>query len=103
MGIIQKLNNISAKYDLYISTISEEKMVLIEKYLLNSNATNYEIKVFENKGRDVLPFLMQMKKKLKNYKYICHIHTKKSNHKSLLGENWRNYIYSNLFGSEEIN
>ena len=35
-------------------------------------------------------------------KYICHIHTKKSNHKSLLGENWRNYIYSNLFGSEEI-
>ena len=43
-----------------------------------------------------------MKKKIKNYKYICHIHTKKSLHKLLLGPNWREYIYDNLIGSREI-
>ena len=102
MEIINKLNLIDIKYDLYISTISKEKKEFIEKILLNSKANYYEIEIFQNKGRDVFPFLMQMKKKYKNYKYICHIHTKKSNHKSLLGENWRNYIYSNLFGNRNI-
>lgn len=100
--IINKLNIIPFKYDLYISTISEEKKKVIEKCLLHSNANNYEIRIFPNKGRDVFPFISQMKTKFQKYKYICHIHTKKSNHKSLLGANWRNYIYYNLFGNKNI-
>ena len=101
-GIITKLNSLLVKYDLFISTISEEKKYYIENCLTTSNANKYEIQVFNNIGRDVFPFLSQMKKKFSKYKYICHIHTKKSNHKSLLGANWRNYIYSNLFGSADI-
>ena len=100
--IIDKLNLIPFQYDLFFSTISQEKKKFIEKSLFNSNANYQEIQIFENKGRDILPFLEQMKTKYKNYKYICHIHTKKSNHQSLLGTNWRNYIYSNLFGSKNI-
>ena len=100
--IINKLNNIPLKYDIYISTVSEKKKEFIQKCLINSNAKNYEIKIFKNQGRDVLPFIKQMKNVYKRYKYICHIHTKKSNHKSLLGANWRNYIYSNLIGNEII-
>ncbi len=102
MEIINRLNLIKFKYDLFISTISKEKKEFIKKCLLNSNAGKYEIKVLDNIGRDVFPFISQMKKKYKNYKYICHIHTKKSNHNTLLGKNWRNYIYSNLFGSQSI-
>ena len=100
--IINKLKLIPIKYDLFISTISEEKKKFIEKCLMASNANNYEIRIFKNIGRDVYPFITQMKKKFKNYKYICHIHTKKSNHKSFLGANWRNYMYSNLLGSEKL-
>ena len=100
--IIDKLNLIPFKYDLFISTISNEKKDFIKKYLLYSTANNYEIRIFKNIGRDVYPFISQMKSKYKNYKYICHIHTKKSNHKSLLGKNWRKYIYSNLLGSGEL-
>ena len=102
MDIINKLNLIPLKYDLFISTISKEKKAFIEKCLLNSTANNYEIKIFKNIGRDVFPFISQMKTKFKKYKYISHIHTKKSNHKTLFGSNWRNYIYSNLFGNENI-
>ena len=100
--IINMLNLIQFKYDLFISTISEKKKQFIEKCLSNSNANSYEIKIFQNFGRDVFPFLTQMKKKYKQYKYICHIHTKKSYHKSLLGANWRHYLYKNLIGSEKI-
>ena len=102
IDIINKLNLIPLKYDLFISTISNEKKTFVEKCLFNSTANNYEIKIFKNIGRDVFPFITQMKTKFKKYKYICHIHTKKSNHKSLLGANWRNYIYSNLFGNQNI-
>ena len=100
--IINKINSIPVKYDLFISTISKEKKSFIKKCLLNSNADKYEVKIFENKGRDVFPFIKQMKNNFKKYKYICHIHTKKSVHKLSLGKNWREYIYQNLLGSKEI-
>ena len=101
--IINKTNNIPMKYDLFISTISNQKKQIIEQYLKNnSKANKYEIKIVDNKGRDVLPFITQLKKKIKNYKYICHIHTKKSAHGINLGYNWRNYLYNNLLGSKEI-
>ena len=64
------------KYDLYISTTSESKKEFIEKCLINSNANKYEIKIYENKGRDIFPFISQMKKIYKIYKYICHLHKK---------------------------
>ena len=101
--IIDKTNNIPFKYDLYISTTSLMKKEIIEKNVKNySKCRFYEIKIFENKGRDILPFLIQMKNKVKKYKYICHIHTKKSQHNFILGENWRNYLYQNLLGNKRI-
>jgi len=101
--IINKTNNIPIKFDLLISTISLTKKKKIEKYLkLYSKANKYEVKIVENKGRDILPFITQMKFKFKNYKYICHIHTKKSKHDILLGSNWRNFLYENLLGTKEI-
>ena len=102
MEIMDKLSLMPFKYDLFISTISKEKKLFIEKCLLSLNSNNFEIRIFKNIGRDIFPFITQMKKKFKKYKYICHIHTKKSNHKSLLGANWRNYMYSNLFGNKNL-
>ena len=88
---------------IYFSTISLIKKKRIEEYAKKySNANNYEIKVVENRGRDILPFLTQMKFKIKHYKYFCHIHTKKSKHDIILGSNWSNYLYNNLLGSKEI-
>ena len=100
--IIKRLNNMPLKYDLYISTISEEKKTNIEIILLNSNADKYEVTIYENKGRDVYPFLTQMAKNYKKYKYICHLHTKKSTHKRNLGSNWSMYLYNNLIGNKEV-
>ena len=102
--IIEKINNVPVKFDLFISTDSKLKKDFIEKNIQNtgnSNVLNYEIKVFKNKGRDVLPFIIQVRKFIKRYKYICHIHTKKSFH-SEFGDEWRLYLFNNLLGNNQI-
>ena len=100
--IVNKTNNIPIFYDLYISTDSLYKKNKIIDYIKNnSKSKNVEILVLENKGRDVMPLLIQMKNKVKKYKYICHIHTKKSLF-IYIGDNWRNYLYNNLLGNENI-
>jgi len=70
--IINKTNNIPIKFDLFITTISFLKKNIIEEYIKKySLANKYEIKIVENKGRDIIPFIMQMKNKVKKYKYFC--------------------------------
>ena len=101
--IIEKTNNIPKKFDLFITTTSLLKKKIIEKYVRKKSLANkYEIKIVSNKGRDILPFIIQMKEIFKNYKYICHIHTKKSIHNPFVGEIWRNYLFENLLGNKEI-
>jgi len=96
--IVNKTNNIPFNYDLFISTNSLAKKNDINQYILNnSKASKIEIIITGNKGRDVMPFLIQMKNKVKNYKYICHIHTKKSIYINI-GENWRTYLFNNSQG-----
>ena len=101
--IINKTNNIPVKFDLYISIISDNIYHKLESIIkCFSKANYYEIIIVENKGRDVLPFLNQMKTKFKYYKYICHIHSKKSKSVPELGLLWRNYLYNNLLGNENV-
>lgn len=99
--IIDELNKIPFKYDCYISTDTEEKAgILQEIFEKLSNAENVFVEVFENKGRDMLPFISQMKKVIDKYKYICHIHSKKTL-TNPIGEEWRKYLFKNLFGCKE--
>ena len=100
--IINKTNNIPVNFDLYLSTDSLIKAIHIEEIIQkHSLANNYEIKIYENKGRDVLPFLLQIRKHIKKYKYICHLHTKKTSFVSF-GDEWRQYLFNNLLGNKEI-
>ena len=103
VDIINKINNIPIKFDLFISTNSIEIKNIIKEYIAqNSRANHCEIIILNNKGRDVLPFLIQLKNNIKKYKYICHIHSKKSKTSPEIGFAWRNYLYQNLLGSERI-
>ena len=101
--IIKKTNNIPVKFDLYISITSSKKYDYLKNYIKNfSKANNFEILIVKNKGRDVLPFLVQVKSKYRKYKYLCHIHSKKSKHSPKIGELWRKYLYNNLLGNINI-
>ena len=101
--IINKTNNIPVKFDLLITITSIKVYNNLEYYIKQfSKANHFEILIVENKGRDILPFLNQIKQKFKNYKYLCHIHTKKSQTAPKIGFLWRNYLYKNLLGSDKI-
>ena len=100
--IINKVNNIPVKYDLYISVNSLNTKNNIEKYINKySSASKIEIKILPNRGRDIFPLLIQLRDVIKNYKYFCHIHTKKSLHLDF-GNSWRKYLYNNLLGNKKI-
>ena len=100
--IINITNNIPVKFDLYITITFSNLSSILEQYINNSKADNYYIKLVKNKGRDVFPFLAQLKMIVRNYKYICHIHSKKSMHSPLFGYNWRKYLFRNLLGNSHI-
>ena len=99
--IIHYMNYIPIDYDIYITTDTNKKKQEILSLLKESTAINKKVDVVQNRGRDVAPFLSQMKGVISNYDYICHIHTKKSKHEETesLGDNWRRYLLENLFGN----
>ena len=102
---IRILNNIPIPFDLFISTDSIPKKNLIQSKLHDiKNVKAAEILIYENKGRDVAPFITQMSNCVDCYDYVCHIHTKKSKHLKIFssGDEWREYLFDNLLGSEEF-
>lgn len=99
--IVSQLNRIPYNYDCYITTSDAEKKKIIEKiFEKKCTAQKVVIDIAKNRGRDVAPFVVQMKKYARNYDYICHIHTKKSKTVAY-GDSWRTYLYNHLFGSED--
>ena len=102
-NIINKTNNIPVPFDLYITTNNNMKKNYIEEYLTNnSKANKYEVLITPNKGRDIIPCLIQLKDIILKYKYLCHIHTKKHIGEGQLGLLWQNYLYENLLGNKNI-
>jgi hypothetical protein len=101
--IVNKTNNIPVKFDLYITTDNSQKMQYIQNYTKRySKANNIIINIYENRGRDILPFLIQFGEVIDKYKYFCHIHSKKTLAEKEYGRKWRIYLYENLLGSSEI-
>lgn len=93
------LGNIPFEFDCFISTDTCAKAEIIsDRFKSGCKANKISVDVFENRGRDVAPFLSQMSKYIESYDYICHIHTKKTD----TGEHggiWREYLYAQLLGS----
>lgn len=99
--IIDELNKIPYKFDCYISTDTNEKAeILMKVFKEASKSENVYVEVFANRGRDMLPFIIQISKVIENYKYVCHIHSKKTL-TNTVGERWRKYLFNHLFGSKD--
>ena len=95
------LNVMSLKFDLFISTDTADKKKDIESFFQCKKIKACEkisVKVFDNRGRDIYPFLAQISPVWNKYDYIGHFHTKKSLTADF-GDEWRNYIYKNIFAN----
>lgn len=98
---IENLNEMPYDFDCYFTTNTEEKAEIIRTRVAeNCKCAKCVVDVCENRGRDVAPFIMQMRDVIDEYDYICHIHSKRTvtaDH----GNDWRRYIFKNMFGSKE--
>ena len=98
---IADMQKIRIPYDLFISTDAEAKRKVIADELSSVplSARKIYLDVFENRGRDVYPFLAQMHERFSKYGYIAHFHTKKSPY-SGVGNFWRKTLMKSFFGKD---
>ncbi|GHU40707.1 hypothetical protein FACS1894190_07940 [Spirochaetia bacterium] len=72
--------------------------VFSKRLLPALNQTN--VIITPNRGRDVAPWIIEMRDIHKRYDVFCHIHTKKSFHFSDFNRKWKDYLYNNLISPE---
>ena len=84
-------------FDLYVTTTNKAIIsTIIEDYPLAY------IDIVENRGRDILPFIMMLKKVERlGYIAICKLHTKRSAYRTD-GDSIRDELFDALVGSEDI-
>ena len=88
------------KCKLFIGTTRENQNAVAER--MQNSVFAYQIDVFENRGRDILPFLSIAEEAIREgYKIILKLHTKKSDHR-LTGELWRKDIYKKLLDPKAV-
>jgi len=101
--IIMNLNYIPFPFYCYISTDTDEKLNIIYKEFTNNckNAKEIYVKRFDNRGRDVAPFIEQMEKEIDKFEFILHIHSKMSRTNDGYRDKWREYLFKHLLGDTE--
>lgn len=96
------LENVPGRLDLYISTTSDEKRRDIEAAFASYDKGSVEVRVFENRGRDIAPKLYGFSDVYDRYDLALSLHTKKSPHGGTPLADWRHYLYEHLLGSPQI-
>lgn len=95
------LRNIPFAADVFISTDTKAKQAVIERHFAEWSHGAVEVRVTENRGRDIAPKLVGFRDVYDRYEYVLHLHSKQSTHASVLGT-WRGYLLENMLGSPEI-
>ena len=93
--------NIPFPFDVYISTDTPAKKSIIERFLQDWKVGEVDVRVTENRGRDIAPKLIGFSDVYDKYDFALHLHSKWSDHAGVLA-NWRGYLLETLIGSKEI-
>jgi len=97
--IIELLGGADNRLKIFVTTIAEREQEVRE--VLTQSPFDWEIRVYENHGRDVLPFLSLLKEiDLNAFAFVLKLHTKKSLHRQD-GEHWRQQAVSCLATFEQ--
>lgn len=95
---IAYLNNIPARFDLYVSLTNGEALEEVsDKIASKVQNANVKVRVFPNKGRDIAPLFAGFRDEIMGHDIVCHIHTKNSPHNSAK-KDWRGQLLHNLMG-----
>jgi glycosyltransferase involved in cell wall biosynthesis len=94
------LANIPVKFHCYVTTDTLEKAKLIKKaFSKMENISVLDVRVTENRGRDIFPMLVTLGAELVQHEVVLHIHTKQSPHNVWELAGWRRYLMESLLGN----
>jgi len=97
--IYSYIQNFDDDIDIYININAKATDVEIDKILSMTPQAN--IFIFENRGRDILPFIKILRFiEPLGYQYIYKIHSKKSPHRND-GKEWRQHLIMSLMSSKD--
>jgi hypothetical protein len=89
------LSNIRFPFTLFISTDTEKKKQQIERDFVAWQGGRVEVRVMENRGRDIAPKIIGFRDVYDEYPYLLHLHTKRSS------RSWLSFNLDSLLGSHE--
>lgn len=97
-------SNIPDSFDLYISCVkgADRKAVSRRAQERLSQLRKVQVRICENRGRDIAPFYVEFGRELMQYQYVLHVHSKKSKHIQEGGADWRRYSLDSLLGTREL-
>jgi len=95
--ILAKVEMISDDVDVFISTDENTKAsaisIELRKYRFGERTL---IRIVPNRGRDIAPFLIAFNDIFSNYKYLLHLHTKKTVQSPEIGDLWFHHLVNHL-------
>ena len=100
--IIPYLKNIPVPFDLYVTITDQSSQGQVQQMCRKAlpQAGVYVVPV-ENRGRDVKPFYTDLRDKILQYEFVCHIHGKKSLFNNGATKGWLEHLLTHLMGSKE--
>ena len=96
------LSHMPFTYDLFVSVPSEEVCNICKRAFAKLPRLNQlKVTLVPNRGRDIAPMFCTFGEVLRSYDFIAHIHGKKSLYNKGATTGWREYLLTNLLGSEQ--
>lgn len=99
---ISYLTSVPEYADIYITIGSEEKKRFIEKICMEMGINVTEIRVVQNRGRDISALLVGCRDVWNNYEYICFVHDKATsadNGPQKIGHTYMYLLWENMLKS----
>jgi len=69
------------------------------QYLEEKFGAHISYRIFQNRGRDIAPFVTGFLEDIKSYEYAVHLHTKRSLHYGEARTDWMDYCLESLLGN----
>lgn len=99
-GILTRLEALPKSFKLFVTTVPEKATIIRNQ--LSRCGRDFELSVFDNKGRDVSPFMKIFPKiRSEGFEFLVKVHTKKSLHRKD-GAKWQSDMLSKLLSVDTI-
>ena len=98
-SILKVLRRLPAGFALFVSVTSAATADRVRQHVAGLTLGELDIRVVENRGRDIGPLFVDFFDKIQKYDLCLHLHTKKSLEKEAFGTSWLADLNRKLFSS----